>query len=67
CPPLHLQAVIASSGDFMGLVGLPCLFSLYLVRDMSRWEVPLCWTAVLLSVVGSLLGLQSALQQLLVA
>ncbi|KAL6760096.1 transmembrane amino acid transporter protein-domain-containing protein [Haematococcus lacustris] len=62
-----IMAVIASSGDFMGLVGLPCLFSLYLVRDMSRWEVPLCWTAVLLSVVGSLLGLQSALQQLLVA
>ena len=48
-------------------VGLPCLFSLKLVKPMPAWERPLCAVAVVASVVASGLGLYSSVHELLAA
>lgn len=59
-----LMAIIASLGDLASMLGLPCLFSIKLLR-LKAPEKALCWLLVVLSVVLSALGIVSSVHQLL--
>lgn len=61
-----VMAVIAALGDIMSMFGLPCLFSIQLLR-LPRWEKGLCWALLGLSVVLSAVGVFSSVQQLIEA
>lgn len=61
-----VMAVIAALGDIMSMFGLPCLFSIKLLR-LSRWEKGLCWVLLVLSVMLSAVGVFSSVQQLIEA
>lgn len=58
-----VMAIIASLGDLMSMFGLPCLFSLKLLK-LSRAERGLCWVLVVLSVGLSAAGVVSSFQEL---
>lgn len=61
-----VMALISATGDFMSLVGLPCLFSLCLMR-LPSWEKVVCVVLVAVAVVASGLGLWSCVAQLMAA
>lgn len=61
-----VMAVIAALGDIMSMFGLPCLFSIKLLK-LSGWEKGLCWVLLMLSVVLSGVGVFSSVQQLVEA
>lgn len=59
-----VMAVIAALGDIMSMFGLPCLFSLKLLK-LSRVESVVCWVLLVLSVGLSGVGVYSSIQQLI--
>jgi hypothetical protein len=61
-----VMAVIAALGDIMSMTGLPCLFSIKLLR-LPSWEKGLCWVLLVLSVLLSAVGVFSSVQQLIEA
>ncbi len=58
-----VMAIIASLGDLMSMFGLPCLFSLKLLK-LGRAERGLCWVLVVLSVALSAAGVVSSFAEL---
>jgi vesicular inhibitory amino acid transporter len=58
-----VMAIIASLGDLMSMFGLPCLFSLKLLK-LGRTERCLCWLLVALSVGLSAAGVLSSFAEL---
>ena len=61
-----VMAVIAALGDVMSMFGLPCLFSIKLLR-LKAWEKGVCWVLLVLSVALSSVGVFSSMQQLIEA
>lgn len=61
-----VMAIIAALGDIMSMFGLPCLFSIKLLR-LPSWEKWLCWVLLVLSVLLSAVGVFSSVQQLIEA
>lgn len=61
-----VMAIIAALGDVMSMFGLPCLFSIKLLR-LPAWEKSLCWGLLVLSSVLSAVGVFSSVQQLIEA
>jgi hypothetical protein len=61
-----IVAFFASIGDVAAQFGLPCLFSLVVVRShMASWEVPLCYALIPFSVVLSCAGIYSTVFKLI--